>query len=136
MVRVLGKTRQLYFFLTDAPDDLSVEGPDSVAQGETVRLFLLEAFRTSNIEFDKVTFKGDSEVQKQCWLPSSHPSMDGLSSHFSVSLSFAGTQVSLLLTERARAVTVRQDPVVNVCRTFWQKNVDPCTEQAVNQKLL
>ena len=55
MVRVLGKTRQLYFFLTDAPDDLSVEGPDSVAQGETVRLFLLEAFRTSNIEFEKVT---------------------------------------------------------------------------------
>ena len=45
LVRVLGKTRQLYFFLTDAPDDLSVEGPDSVAQGETVRLLLLAAFR-------------------------------------------------------------------------------------------
>ena len=117
--------KQLYFCLSDAPDDLSVEGPDSVAQGETVRLFLLEAFRTSNIEFDKVTFKGDSEVQKQCWLPSSHPSMDGLSSHFSVSVSFAGTQVSLLLTERARTVTVRQDPVVNVCRAFWQKTWTP-----------
>ena len=97
-----------------------------------MRLFLLEAFRTLKIEFDKVTFKGESEVQKQCWVPSSHPSMDGLSSYFSVSVSFLGTKVSLLLTKRVRAVTVRQNPVVNACRTFWQKKMDSCTEQAVN----
>ena len=84
-----------------------------------MRLFLLEAFRTLKIEFDKVTFKGESEVQKQCWVPSSHPSMDGSSSHFSVSVSF------FLLTKRGRAVTVRQNPVVDVCRTFWQKTWTP-----------
>ena len=49
LVRVLSKTWQLFFFPTDAPDDLSVEGPDSVARGETVRLLLLEAFRTLKI---------------------------------------------------------------------------------------
>ena len=41
--------KQLFFCLSDAPDDLSVEGPDSIAQGETVRLFLLEAFGTLKI---------------------------------------------------------------------------------------
>ena len=51
--------------------------------------------------------------------------MDGSSSHFSVSLSFLGTQVFLLLTKRGRAVTVRQNPVVDVCRTFWQKTWTP-----------
>ena len=94
-----------------------------------MRRFLLEAFRTLKIEFDKVTFKGESEVQKQCWVPSSHPSMDGLSSYFPVSVSFLGTQVSLLLTKRERAVTVRRNPVVNACRTFWQKTWTPATNR-------
>ena len=61
---IFGKSfkQNFFFFPTDAPDDLSVEGPDSVAQGETVRLFLLDAFRILKTKFDKVAIKGEPEV--------------------------------------------------------------------------